>query len=916
MSDALTRLVRALSDAPLRRGTDARTLADALWLAAAGTIGRDTSPTPAAAPDETAPDPEPEPSARSAGPTPPDAETTMTQGAESKDVSVRRPGATTTVRGVPLSLGRANPLPDALAVGRALQPFRRPWSRGGRSRLDVEATVEHYARGGPLVPLFRPAPEPWFEAVVIVDASLSMSVWEETARAVTRLLTTLGGFRVVRTWRLEWQGAEPRVSDHHGREVPGERVPHHVSGAQGRRLVLLVSDCAARGWRTPAPWLLLRDWGEQIPVALLDPLPPRLWRRSALNLPAVRVTGGQVGDHNGNLRFSPPLRLRPRAASGGALGPWTALPVVSCTPRSLGAWASTLMRADPHGCDAVLVPATGRLPQTRHGTAPTRQIGPARLAEVFVHTAPAPAVRLAVLCSGLRELPLPLLHVLRDEAVPEAEYSDLAELLTSGLFAVRRDPDGDPMLVLREPAREHLRTYLTTHDRWQTRAAFTRHVATHPYAPQGIAAVLHDAWATTDIPSERRPFAEVVTAVRRAGGPVREEQASRRADGAHLGARAAGPAPHESGTGAAALAEDAAATGETEPALAAASWLREQLHNDGVRRGRRDRFTLFGHETDCHIFEGDGTRPIREEDVRIYYSPERVEFPDEIAGWRRAIEDEERRKEAAGMRYHWNSPRFAVDQLAIARTQGMQSPAVTLRLRHADYYDFLTTTLNLDRQQENGLTLRQQYLEGQDPLDAPPFLCCSFGVHVAVRTGPDRKMLFSHRSAVVAGPNQSRWNSSANEGLAANQDLGPDMRISLHAVARRALREELAIQESDSSELELLGFGLDLRNSQWGAFFSADLHDLDEEALRYRWTRGVEEKWVHDAHAFVPADPDSVLSFVMGKPVDAWAPCAPASFYLALVSDAVRRRGGDPSGRLEVEAAERRVLNRVREAAD
>ncbi|MFF3330544.1 SAV_2336 N-terminal domain-related protein [Streptomyces sp. NPDC002888] len=522
MSDPLDRLLRALGNA-LPAGTDPRTLADALWLAASGATGEGASPTPPVPPEETAPDPEPERSDRPDGNTPPGTGRTIMPGTESRELSVRRPGATTTVRGVPLSLGRANPLPDALAVGRAIQPFRRPWRSGGHSHLDIEATVEHYARGGPLVPLFRPAPEPWFEAVVLVDSSLSMSVWEETTRAVARLLTTLGGLRAVHTWRLEWEGREPRVRDHHGREVPAQRVPHHGSGPQGRRLVLLVSDCAARGWHAPAPWLLLREWGDQIPVALLDPLPPRLWRRSALNLPAVRVTAGHAGGRNGALRYTLPPRLKPRPDREDPTGPWAALPVMSCTPRSLGAWASTLMRADPRGCDAVLVPATGRLPQTRNGSAPARQPDPARLAEAFAHTAPAPAVRLAVLCSDLPDLPPALLHVLRDEAVPEAGYADLAEVLTSGLFAVRRDPDGEPLLALHAPAREHLNTYLTTHDRWQIRAAFTRHAAAHPYAPQGIAAVLHDALAPTELPAEARPFAETVGAVRRQAAPVGEE---------------------------------------------------------------------------------------------------------------------------------------------------------------------------------------------------------------------------------------------------------------------------------------------------------------------------------------------------------------------------------------------------------
>jgi hypothetical protein len=322
----------------------------------------------------------------------------------------------------------------------------------------------------------------------------------------------------------------------------------------------------------------------------------------------------------------------------------------------------------------------------------------------------------------------------------------------------------------------------------------------------------------------------------------------------------------------------------------------------------RDRFSVVGMLTDCHIYEGDGTRSITEENVRVLYTNRRVQFPDEVGAWRREIADEEARKQAAGEPYWWNNPRFAVESLVVSRTHTKEQPQVTLSLLDADYYDFLTTSLNLGRTLRNGSTLRKQYLEDADPLDAPPWMFCSLGVNVAVETGKDGKMLFSRRSAKVAGPNASRWNSSANEGLAANHDLPESGEISLHRVARRALREELAVQAADRVDLELLGFGLDLRNNQWAVFFRAVLEDLGEEELRTRWSQGIEDKWEHDRYAFTPADPESVLTFLRDTPL--WAPCAPALFYLALVRGAVRAAGGDPDARLAVEEAARRVRAR------
>ncbi|MFI7412171.1 FxsC protein [Streptomyces sp. NPDC049627] len=508
MPDALDRLLTSLG-ACAPPGTDARTLADAVLLAVARTAARpaaqveDDSAASAPPTDEPAPPGEP-------APTMPPAATGQDPG-----VSAHVPGSTTRVRGTPLSLGRADPLPEILAVGRALQPFRRTWRRGSRTRLDIDATVDHYARGGPLIPLFSPRPERWFEVVVLVDRSLSMSVWQETAQALTRLLRGLGAFRAVHSWTWEWdEEARPRLRDQTRTRVSPDRVPHHGSGAQGRRLVLVVSDCTARGWHDPAPWKMLASWGRHVPVTLVDPLPQRLWRRSALDLPAVRATARHAGSHNAALRYRLPLRFQPHSGLAAELSPWQALPVAACTPHSLGSWARALMGTDPQGCDAVLVPATGRV--TRLG--PVGGDGatdPETLADAFLRTASAPAVRLAVLSSHVPELTLPLLHALREQAVPEARLADVAEVLTSGLLAVTRVPDHDPVLTFRGPARARLREHLTSHDAWRTLAALSRHLHAHPHTPHGIAAVLHSPNAVAELPAHLQPFAHAALATQR-----------------------------------------------------------------------------------------------------------------------------------------------------------------------------------------------------------------------------------------------------------------------------------------------------------------------------------------------------------------------------------------------------------------
>jgi len=64
--------------------------------------------------------------------------------------------------------------------------------------LDVTATVEQIANGGPSTPILRPARERWLDIALVIDDSASMRVWRETVREFGALLARHGSFRDVR----------------------------------------------------------------------------------------------------------------------------------------------------------------------------------------------------------------------------------------------------------------------------------------------------------------------------------------------------------------------------------------------------------------------------------------------------------------------------------------------------------------------------------------------------------------------------------------------------------------------------------------------------------------------------------------------------------------------------------------------
>ncbi|MFF8437868.1 SAV_2336 N-terminal domain-related protein [Streptomyces bacillaris] len=508
MPDHLSRLLHGLR----ATGTDldATALAEAVWLAATsrgetghrrpGTDDRRQLPPSAADP----PGRRPQGGRTTRDPLPP--------GTALHERLSDSPGR---VPGEPVAVTRGPALPHALDLLRALRAYKRPWAAGLHTELDIERTIDGYARSGELIPAFHAAPERWFDLLLIVDRSLSMQVWDETVAGLEGVLDHLGAFRLLRTWGLTFEDARPVLHDHQG-AVAG---PDHVLSPQGRRLVLVVSDCSSSGWYQGEIWRQLRAWAQSTPVALLDPLPPKLWRRSALDLPGVNARQAVPGNGSTTLRFDVPLLLDD---VGEGTPRWLPLPVLSLSPHSLGRWAHAQMRGAPGGCDAVLVPATGRLRRGRPSVARPAPVDPA---QAFLRTASPDAVRLAALCALVGRISLPVLQLIRQELAPAAGVADIAELVTSDIVSLHPQADGTFVVTFRDGADEELKRHLPDHEAWRLCGVLEKYVSARADSAGSMPAVLYDSDALGLLPAELRPFGRAAYDVLQALGVAHGEPA-------------------------------------------------------------------------------------------------------------------------------------------------------------------------------------------------------------------------------------------------------------------------------------------------------------------------------------------------------------------------------------------------------
>ena len=225
-------------------------------------------------------------------------------------------------QGIParrVALGGPGSLRSTLELARALRPFRQHLPSRHRMTLDVEATIRATAAAGRTLPVLRPGAERRFSADLVLDLSPSMLPWHGAFAELVGVFTHVGAFREVRSWRLHVDGDDVSLADRFGRRW----APRTFRTTDRRRVVIIVTDAVAEHWYRAAIWQHIADWGGTGMVALIDPLPLKLWNFSGIGPNRVRAYATAAAAANAELSYNIPRRWRltGRSADGADAGP-------------------------------------------------------------------------------------------------------------------------------------------------------------------------------------------------------------------------------------------------------------------------------------------------------------------------------------------------------------------------------------------------------------------------------------------------------------------------------------------------------------------------------------------------------------------------------------------------------------------
>ncbi|MFD5895497.1 SAV_2336 N-terminal domain-related protein [Streptomyces sp. NPDC060366] len=353
------------------------------------------------------------------------------------------PARTVDIRGV-----RALPSPRSLS--RALRPLRQRVPSRRLFRLDEAASADWIAETGLPDAVLRPEQERWLSIALVVDDGPSMVLWRQLAAELRSVLEHQGTFREVRTFGLDSSEAENLILRAQP-FAPGapRRSYGHMADPSGRTAVLVLSDGVGPGWGTGAVQRLLAHWARRAPVAVVQPLPPRMWPESSMPAERLLLHTGRRAAPNRALSVSHPL-LPP-----GLRPPYSGVPIplLELTGEQMGAWAGLVGNEKGSAeLPVMFLPAPSRLPlpvaEAQLSPSPEEHVrpGPEERVRGFYEGASPEGRRLAGRLASVFPLTLPVMRLVHQASGDHSvnfHPAQLAEVFLGGLLSQRDHAPGE-----------------------------------------------------------------------------------------------------------------------------------------------------------------------------------------------------------------------------------------------------------------------------------------------------------------------------------------------------------------------------------------------------------------------------------------------------------------------------------------
>ncbi|ALO08316.1 TPR repeat protein [Streptomyces venezuelae] len=347
-------------------------------------------------------------------------------------------------------------IPAARGLHRALRPLRRPTKSRSSFVVDETATADLIADTAlpdAVLPdvVMRPENERWLDAVLVVDDGPSMVLWRQYATETRALLENQGLFHRVRTYGLDSSDPDRPILRSRPFAPTSARVPaRRLADPVRPTVVLVLSDGVGPGWAGGAIPALLGRWARHSPVAVVQPLPERLWPAPVMPAEQWLVTAARPAAPGRALQARHPVLPPGLVTHEGPV-----IPVFELEESRLSAWTRLLLGGGGGAGEllhllAPAAPATPSDPADSRAGVQAPDADSVRVASAEEHlrafrqSASPESRRLAGALASVWPLTLPVMRLVHQAEQPGPgtfHPAQLAEVFLGGLLRRR---DGGP----------------------------------------------------------------------------------------------------------------------------------------------------------------------------------------------------------------------------------------------------------------------------------------------------------------------------------------------------------------------------------------------------------------------------------------------------------------------------------------
>ncbi|WP_339746160.1 SAV_2336 N-terminal domain-related protein [uncultured Rubinisphaera sp.] len=419
--------------------------------------------------------------------------------------------------------GSLEPLPHVPALPQSLQYERALRSLSHRVRsntlfdLDEAATAESSAVMGYPNLVTIPAMERGIDAVLVIERSPTMRLWQEALAQLETLLWRVGAFRRLTIRYLNAYENQPVL--YRDRLLQHAVNENRIEGSGRRQVVMHLTDCRSNPWMNGAISNVVNQWRSQHMTIVVQVLSSNMWLRTALRKAIFQA--GRLRRPMGPLQIA----ANPSFAKNSH-------PVISFTPKSLRRLGNFL-RAAP---DSELACVQWQSPIITEETLPTSKFEPThekgdQAFQHFMRFATPETVKLARSFASI-PLFLPVMRLTQHCLHPETGMSHLAEVFWSGL--VYRLDYKKPLPTSVDPNHIEYDFLPGVRDKLLNQSSFSRvedvfevlsaYMRENLGQKNSLTAILHDPtaaekWSVGEVTENRIPFARVASQVfQRIGG--------------------------------------------------------------------------------------------------------------------------------------------------------------------------------------------------------------------------------------------------------------------------------------------------------------------------------------------------------------------------------------------------------------